>query len=226
MSGFRLPSSPRYRIGFVLAILLTSVAGPRALFAQAPSGYRVMVADSYLLATLDRSGIFGFASHRHAILAREWTADLRIDPNALADTTGSIVIPAKTLVVDTAEARKLAAQDKGPKPEDVVKIQERMLGPEVLDVDQYREIRFTIASIQARGPNEFLVGGTFHLHGRSKEITVPVRSKPHNTGGFVFEGSFPLKQTDFGMTPVTVAGGTVRVKDEMKISFRISVAPK
>jgi hypothetical protein len=32
-----------------------------------------------------------------------------------------------------------------------------------------------------------------------------------------------LKQTDFGITPVTVVGGTVKVKDEVKIEFEIAL---
>jgi len=30
-----------------------------------------------------------------------------------------------------------------------------------------------------------------------------------------------LKQTDFGIKPVTIAGGTVKVKDELTIEFDI-----
>ena len=36
-----------------------------------------------------------------------------------------------------------------------------------------------------------------------------------------YVGSATLKQRDFGMTPVSVAGGTVKVKDEVKIEFEI-----
>jgi hypothetical protein len=36
-----------------------------------------------------------------------------------------------------------------------------------------------------------------------------------------YVGSAKLKQRDFGMTPVSVAGGTVKVKDEVKIEFEI-----
>jgi hypothetical protein len=38
-----------------------------------------------------------------------------------------------------------------------------------------------------------------------------------------YRGSATLKQTDFGMTPVTIAGGTVKVKDEIKIEFEIAL---
>ena len=38
-------------------------------------------------------------------------------------------------------------------------------------------------------------------------------------------GSTHLKQTDFGITPVRIAGGTVKVKDEVEMSFEIVPTP-
>jgi hypothetical protein len=37
-----------------------------------------------------------------------------------------------------------------------------------------------------------------------------------------YRGSATLRQTDFGIKPLTVAGGTVKVKDEVKIEFEIA----
>ncbi|HTP35650.1 MAG TPA: hypothetical protein VMJ75_25905 [Candidatus Acidoferrales bacterium] len=50
-------------------------------------------------------------------------------------------------------------------------------------------------------------------------MTVDVSEKD---GHYV--GSAVLKQADFGMKPVRVAGGTVRVKDEARIGFDIRLA--
>ena len=35
------------------------------------------------------------------------------------------------------------------------------------------------------------------------------------------EGQFALRQTEYGIQPVSVAGGTIKVKDELKFSFNI-----
>jgi hypothetical protein len=32
-----------------------------------------------------------------------------------------------------------------------------------------------------------------------------------------------VKQTDFGIVPISIAGGTVKVKDEIKVDFDIVV---
>jgi hypothetical protein len=56
------------------------------------------------------------------------------------------------------------------------------------------------------------------LHGQERLIAVEVTLE-----GDRYRGSARLKQTDFGITPVTVAGGTVKVKDEVKIEFEIAL---
>ncbi len=36
-----------------------------------------------------------------------------------------------------------------------------------------------------------------------------------------YTGSATVRQSDFGMTPIRIAGGTVQVKDDVKIDFDI-----
>ena len=38
-----------------------------------------------------------------------------------------------------------------------------------------------------------------------------------------YAGSVKLKQRDFGITPVTAGGGTVKVKDELRLDFAIAL---
>lgn len=38
-----------------------------------------------------------------------------------------------------------------------------------------------------------------------------------------YRGSATLEQTDFGITPVTVAGGTVKVKNEVRVESDIAL---
>jgi hypothetical protein len=40
-----------------------------------------------------------------------------------------------------------------------------------------------------------------------------------------YVGTSRFKQTEFGIQPVKVAGGTIRVKDEVRIEFNIQLAP-
>jgi hypothetical protein len=56
--------------------------------------------------------------------------------------------------------------------------------------------------------------------GRSNSISAAV----HKTQGKCV-GHCRIKQTDFGIQPVTVGGGLVKVKNELEIEFATAVAP-
>ena len=88
----------------------------------------------------------------------------------------------------------------------------------VLDVGHFPEIRVQSTSVEPKGPGHWIVHGNLALHGADRPIAVEVTLK-----GERYQGSASLKQTDFGITPVTVAGGTVKVKDEVKIEFEIAL---
>jgi len=60
------------------------------------------------------------------------------------------------------------------------------------------------------------VTGPLTMHGASRQIAVPVTWQDGK-----YTGSLSLKQTDYGITPVKIAGGAVRVKDEITIEFSI-----
>jgi polyisoprenoid-binding protein YceI len=74
--------------------------------------------------------------------------------------------------------------------------------------------------VEFRGADHWLVSGNLDLHGQTQPIAVDVTLKDG-----LYKGSAILKQTKFGITPVTVAGGTVKVKDDLKIEFHIVVSP-
>ena len=93
-----------------------------------------------------------------------------------------------------------------------------MEGDKVLDVTRFPEIRFQSTAVEAKASDHWIVRSTLALHGKERPVLVDVTLKSDH-----YRGSAVLKQTEFGITPVTVAGGTVKVKDEVKIEFNIAL---
>ena len=94
-------------------------------------------------------------------------------------------------------------------------VQSRMLGPEVLDVSRFPDIRFASSTAETTAQG-WTVRGQLTLHGQTRAITAAVTRQANH-----YRGSVRLKQTEFGITPVTVAGGAVKVKDEVLIEFDV-----
>jgi polyisoprenoid-binding protein YceI len=85
-------------------------------------------------------------------------------------------------------------------------------------------MRFVSSSVSGRvlEPQTFelQVTGELTLHGVTRRITVPVRVVQQGDG-LRASGSLRVKQSAFGMDPISVAG-VVKVKDELRIDFEIA----
>ena len=98
-----------------------------------------------------------------------------------------------------------------------------MLGPEVLDAPRHPGIHFQSTAVTAarRDGDAVLLDlhGKLSIHGVTREITVPVRVT-FDADRLQASGSTKLRQTDFGIKPISKAG-IVKVKDELDVSWRL-----
>jgi hypothetical protein len=186
----------------VFGMLLSGILRPVDSWSQA---HRVDLQHSVITIHVFKSGLFSALADNHEIRAPI--------SSGLVEETGRRV----ELVIDS---RRLVALDPNLAPEKRQQVQQRMLGPEVLDSDRFPEIRFEAHKVEQTSQDHFLVSGSLTLHGRTQPISVQVlRSNGR------YHGNAVLKQRDFGITPVSVAGGAVRVKNELKIEFDIATEP-
>jgi len=190
-------------LGIRVLLLSALVAISSALLGgqAAPAPRAIDVEHSTMTIHVFRSGIFSFAGDDHEIQA----------PIA----AGS-VDQGKRVVELSVDAKKLKVLDPKLSSDKRSQVQEKMLSPDVLDPARYPEIRFRSTDVQQKGTDGFAVTGNLILHGQTRPVIVNVTGKaPH------YRGKAKLKQTNFGMKPVTVGGGTVKVKDEIEIEFDI-----
>ena len=159
-------------------------------------------AHSSLKVRVFKSGLFSAFAHDHEIEAPVAAGTVRMGDN-----------PSVTLEV---HARELRVLDPDASANTRADVQKTMESSDVLDVNRFPAISFQSTEIQRKGEQHWTVRGNLTLHGRTSAVDVDVVLKDDH-----FEGSAQLKQHDFGMTPVSIAGGTVKVKDEVRIEFTI-----
>jgi polyisoprenoid-binding protein YceI len=63
--------------------------------------------------------------------------------------------------------------------------------------------------------------GNLTIRGKSQPIIVPVTLTRLDDGTFRARGDYKFKQTTFGIRPVQLAGGTIKVKDEVQTEFEL-----
>lgn len=122
----------------------------------------------------------------------------------------------KRTVELTVNAKQLRVLDPDASASDRVQVQANMVGPKVLDVERFPEIKFHSTSIEPVGSGKWGLHGDLTLHGQTHSVKVDVQGEKGH-----YSGSATLKQTDFGITPITIAGGAVKVKDEIRVEFEI-----
>jgi len=131
---------------------------------------------------------------------------------------GSLDDSAKPHVQIVIDARRLHVLDPGLSAKDRQEVQARMLGPEVLDVNRFQWISFHSVAIERRDAGGWLVRGELDLHGQIHPVLVNVSPEKSR-----YKGSVALRQSDFGIVPISIAGGAVKVKDEIEIVFDIAI---
>ena len=186
----------------VVAVIAAMAPAFSANTSAAGARQAIDVQRSTITIHVFKTGLFRAFADNHLIQAP--VAEGSIDESA---------VPHVDLVI---EAQRLQVLDPKLSPKDRKQVQERMLGAEVLDTARFPQIRFHSTAVEQLASEHWLVRGALELHGQTRSVSVKVTRENGR-----YTGLTTLRQTDFGITPVSVAGGTVKVKDEISIEFDI-----
>jgi polyisoprenoid-binding protein YceI len=192
------------RIACTVLVLATGWLCLSQLAAASSDSRKIDGPHSTVTVRVCKSGFLSAFGHNHEIRAPIQSGEVKESDSLSVE-----------LQVD---ARKLRVLDPEVSEGTRAQIQDTMQGIQVLDVVHFSEIRFQSTAVEPKGPDHWIVHGSLALHGKDRPVAVEVTLK-----GEHYRGSATLKQTDFGITPVTVAGGTVKVKDEVKIEFEVAL---
>jgi len=196
--------------GLSLVVLLFAGGVP----AHAQSIYEFDATKSRLEMDVYKEGFFRAFGHDHLMAAREFSGRILFDADKIENSSATLRVTARSImVVDPGESEK----DRGT-------VQATMLGNKVLDAARFPEIVFTSTGMtkgetQVEGSSITLIG-ILRLHGMEKSMSLPVIVRVSGDE-LIAKGEVFLRQTDYGITPVKIGGGAVKVKDRLRIRFEI-----
>ncbi|MCK5769129.1 YceI family protein [Algiphilus sp.] len=125
---------------------------------------------------------------------------LDLDPDALRTETGG-------------SFGKLLSEDQ------IEGTRNNMLSADVLDAERFPEVM--LSAIRMRGDWPMLVARTaVTLHGTTVEYDTLMRVTREDDR-LIAEGSMVIRQTDFGITPMTTLGGILGLQDPLGITYRL-----
>lgn len=178
----------------LLTLAAAAIAQPRSV----DTAKSIMTVHAY------KAGLLSAFGHDHDITA----------PIAMGtvDVAGRKV----ELAVNTSAMR---VQDPKASEKDRSDVQTNMLGPDVLDAANHKEIRFHSTNAEPSGAGAWKVSGELTIRGATRPVSFDVRDHDGH-----YTGNCKLNITEFGIKPIKAAGGAVRVKDEIQVEFDIQLA--
>jgi polyisoprenoid-binding protein YceI len=155
-------------------------------------------------------GVAGISDHRPRFSVRDFSGDVEFDPDQLAK--GSMNLFAKTGSLDIMD--EVTKRDR--------KAIERVMFGEVLHSEMFPEVVFHSSRVVCcqLGENRYSanISGTVFLHGMENLQSIQAQLVLGDRTLRAY-GEFRLRQTDYGLAIANVAGGILRIKDELKFGF-------
>ena len=236
--GFR--SSTRSAGLLLLGALLLLQAGCRPVREVAPgpaevppvpteipagyTGYRVVSEESEVRVLVYRDGPMARLGHNHVLSSRSLRGDVLVGDKG-QEPRVSLVLPVASFSVDQAELRAEEGEEfPGAVAEDAISgTKKNMLSEALLDGARFPEIRLTSRKVAGSAP-DYTMTVAVEVKGQTHDLQVPVRVE-QEAKELRASGAFTVTHKELGLTPFTVMGGLLSVRDEMKLRFRIVARP-
>jgi polyisoprenoid-binding protein YceI len=189
-----------------------------------PAGARAFDVDASrtkVTALVYRAGPLARLGHNHAIVSGQESGVIWLGATPAASGF-EVHVPVASFVVDDPEARAAAGPEfPGVVPDDARSgTTANMLRAEVLDAEHYPEI-VVRAEGAAGNWQQAVVHAQVRLKDMRREMDVPVTLQVEGNT-VTATGVLQIRQTDFGITPFSVAGGAVQVADVVDVRFEIT----
>jgi YceI-like domain len=178
--------------------------------------YRIDSSRSLIQVHVYREGALAKIGHDHVVASRE-VRGYALLPAGLAQARADFYFPVAALSMDEPELRLGAGFASEISADDIDNTRLRML--RLLEAEKHPYAR--IHAVHATGtPPDLALDAELTLHGVTRTLNVPARLTVEG-GRFSIEGETDIRQTDYGITPFSVLGGALAVKDSLRVIFRV-----
>jgi polyisoprenoid-binding protein YceI len=211
---------PEISAGQPAAAPATSATAPAPSIPAGARAFEIDSAKSSVTILVNKAGPFAKFAHNHVVTSGRETGVVWVG----GDPAGSgfeIRVPIASLVVDDPAARSaIGGEFAGEVPESARQgTYANMTRPEVLDAAEFPEVVVRCDGLQGTW-DQPVAPVDLTIRGATRRIEVPIALE-RSTDRLDARGAFRIRQTDFGITPFSVAGGAIQVGDELEIRFEV-----
>jgi polyisoprenoid-binding protein YceI len=132
-----------------------------------------------------------------------------------------LTLPVATLIIDDPATRALHGEPFAApvSQKDIEGTRRNLMRPEVLDGEQFSEIKLIGSRITGtlEAPQ---LSARITIKGITREIQIPLALDVQGER-LIASGEFDVLQTDFGIKPFSIALGALQVQDQLHVTYRI-----
>ena len=153
-------------------------------------------------------GLLSGLGHNPVVAIHDFTGDAYWDPGEPTHASLRLKISAASLAVQN----DISDKDR--------REMERVMRDEVLETGSYPEIIFESSAVSTNPHGRVEIDGNLTLHGvtRRERLSAQLALTGDTLRAF---GDFSIRQTDYRIRLASVAGGVLKLKDELKLNFDI-----
>jgi len=190
---------------------------PEAYYLQALKQgkpvFRVDSRESFVVIEVRRSGSLARLGHDHVVASHEIVGYAAPD-----EGRADLYVALARMQVDEAALRKEAGFDTQPSESDIEGTRANML-EKVLEADKFPFALIGVREANARR-GDVTLSVAITLHGSTRTLQVPARIDA-DADGMSMTGRLSFEQTEFGITPYSLLGGAIAVRNAVELRFRI-----
>ena len=192
--------------------------------AAIPAGARelhVVPEESLLQILVHRGGAMARLGHNHVIASHLLSGTVYLTDDA-SQTRFDISLPVSDLTVDEPALREQAGPDFPPGVPQSARdgTHTNLLSEALLDAAHYPTIRLRATDV-IEAANGYDMGVEIWIKDQVKTMRVPVLAE-RKDGAILASGEFPLKQSELGLKPFSIAMGALVVLDDMTVRFSVT----
>lgn len=185
----------------------------REALAAGKPVFRVDPKESLVVIEVRRAGKFANLGHDHVVASHDVRGWIAPD-----EGRADLYVPLERLVVDEPELRKESGFTTQPSETDIEGTGANMRD-KVLEVEKFPFALVRVSGVETRAGAATL-SVTVKLHGTTRTLRAPAKIAA-DSDRIGVDGRLSFDQSEFGITPYSVLGGAVAVRD--RVDLRIVI---
>jgi polyisoprenoid-binding protein YceI len=183
----------------------------------APVKFKIDATASRFSVQAFATGLLSAFGHNPTIAIRDYDGEIQFNPDTIDNA--SVRVTVRTSAMEVVDEMK---NDDRKKLEQAM--YDQVLEPNRFPTAVYESKQITVQKDSAEQWRVH-VAGELSFHGATQSHSFDARVNHMGTTMRIV-GEFPLRQSDYGIKPVSFAGGALKSKDELKFNFEMVARPQ